>query len=220
MKQDHGLFYSVYATPHPKQQGETYYHVRNVTLGRQAMSRELMEALQQNTRVNTSQFQGTMEALRSEIPFLLSQGKPVHLDGIGTFYPKLGIRKRKDADGHWYTPKFTSPEDIKASDVVVKGIGFKADPTWSKLLLKTPGTVGTTPYAGHGVTIDRGKLLLWIDETVKRKGFVTVRDLRMEYDTTRYQAQQLLSSLCEGDQPKLYREKAGSTYLYRRWGKQ
>ena len=54
---------------------------------------------------------------------------------------------------------------------------------------------------------------------MKEQGFVSVRDLIYDQQTTKYHARKLLEELSTGKQPKLYRVKAGRIFLYKRYGK-
>lgn len=218
MKKVNPILYDVYATPNPDKESEQLYHPRAVTYGTQMNDDELKDYLEQNTRVNSSQFVGMMEALKQEIPQQLLQNKSVHVRGMGTFYLKIGVRRRKDKDGQWYTPKFTDPKDITARDLQVEGIGFRADPKWNRTVMHSKQLFQRSPTR-HQIPISKDKLLLYIDAMVKEQGFVTVHDVQYDQNTTKYHARKLLEELSSGDQPKLYRVKVGHNYIYKRYGK-
>jgi len=218
MRKTNAILYDVYATPNPGGGGEQLYHPRSVTYGSQMDDQELKEYLERNTRINSSQFVGAIEALTQEIPEQLLQNKRVHIRGMGTFYLRIGVRQREDDNGHWYTPQFTDADAITARDLRIEGIGFRADPTWCRRVCQC-----SQPFerarTRHQKPVSRSELLLYIDQTVSEKGYVTVRDVQTDLDTTNYHARRLLEELCVGDQPKLYRKMAGHAYLYRRFGK-
>ena len=218
MKKVTPILYDVYATPNPDNDGEQLYHPRVVTYGTQMKDDDLKEYLQRNTRVNSSQFVGMIEALMEEIPQQLLQNKSVHIRGMGTFYLKIGVRHRKDADGHSYVQKFTDPNAITARDLCIEGIGFRADPTWNRKVSKAKQPFERAKTR-HQTPISKSKLLLFVDQMVKEKGYVTVRDVECDKDTTNYHARKLLEDLCKGDQPKLYKELVGHSYIYKRFGK-
>ena len=218
MKKVNAILYDVFPTPNPDEERDQLYFPKAVTYGQQMDDDELKEYLEKNTRVNSSQFVGAIEALMQEIPQQLLQNKSVHIRGMGTFYLKIGVRSRKDANGHRYVQKFTDPDAITARDLCIEGIGFRADPTWSRLVKKS-----TQPFerakTRHQVPVKKSKLLLYIDQMVKEKGYVTVRDVECDQSTTNYHARKLLEDLCKGDQPKLYKEMVGHSYIYKRFGK-
>ena len=219
MKKVNAILYDVFPTPNPDEERDQLYFPKAVTYGQQMDDEELKEYLEKNTRVNSSQFVGAIEALMQEIPQQLLQNKSVHIRGMGTFYLKIGVRSRKDANGHTYVQKFTDPDAITARDLCIEGIGFRADPTWSRLVKKS-----SQPFerakTRHQVPVKKSKLLLYIDQMVKEKGYVTVRDVECDQSTTNYHARKLLEDLCKGDQPKLYKEMVGHSYIYKRFGKQ
>lgn len=218
MKKINAILYDVFPTPNPDETRDQLYYPRAVTYGQQMNDDELKEYLEKNTRINSSQFVGMIEALVQEIPQQLLQNKSVHIRGMGTFFLKIGVRSRKDANGHEYVQKFTDPDAITARDLCIEGIGFRADPTWSRKVTKS-----SQPFerakTRHQMPVQKSKLLLYIDQMVKEKGFVTVRDVQYDQNTTNYHARKLLEDLCAGDQPKLYKEMVGHSYIYKRFGK-
>ena len=109
-----------------------------------------------------------------EIPEQLLQNKSVHIRGMGTFYLKIGVRHRKDADGHSYVQKFTDPNAITARDLCIEGIGFRADPTWNRKVSKAKQPFERAKTR-HQTPISKSKLLLFVDQMVKEKGYVTVQ---------------------------------------------
>lgn len=218
MKKSNAILYDVFPTPNPHEEREQLYYPRSVTYGEQMNDDELKEYLERNTRINSSQFVGMIEALKQEIPEQLLRNKSIHIRGMGTFYLKIGVRRRKDSKGHWYTPKFTNPDAITARDLCVEGIEFRADPTWNRMLIKEKKTFERAPMR-HQVPITKSELLQFIEEMVKKKGHVTVRDVVICQNTTNYHARKLLEDLCKGEQPKLYREMIGHSYIYKRFGK-
>ena len=218
MKKVNAILYDVFPTPNPDETHDQLYFPRAVTYGQQMNDEELKEYLEKNTRINSSQFVGAIEALMQEIPEQLLQNKSVHIRGMGTFYLKIGVRRRKDADGHSYVQKFTDPNAITARDLCIEGIGFRADPTWNRKVSKAKQPFERAKTR-HQTPISKSKLLLFVDQMVKEKGYVTVRDVECDKDTTNYHARKLLEDLCKGDQPKLYKELVGHSYIYKRFGK-
>jgi nucleoid DNA-binding protein len=214
MKKNHKLLYSVYETPRRNPDEEPSFHVRPVTYGAQMSDSELKDYLQQNTRVNTSQFTGMIEALREEIPEQLLQNRSVHIEGLGTFYLRMGIRPRKDENGQSYIPSFHSDADITAADVMVEGIGFRADPTWNRRVQKAVCAFERAPYAGHGVSLSQDELQTWLHEYFQDHSRITVRELKLAKDCTSYQARKLLENLCAGPHPMLRRDKVAATFIY------
>ena len=218
MKKINPILYDVFPTPNPDEAHDQLYFPKAVTYGVQMNDDELKEYLERNTRINSSQFVGMIEALMQEIPQQLLQNKSVHIRGMGTFYLKIGVRRRKDANGHTYVQKFTDPDAITARDLCIEGIGFRADPTWNRMVSKAKQPFERAKTR-HQTPIAKSKLLLFIDQMVKEKGYVTVRDVESDQDTTNYHARKLLEGLCDGDQPKLYKEMVGHSYIYKRFGK-
>lgn len=216
MKKVNAILYDVFPTPNPDETHEQLYYPRAVTYGQQMNDKELKEYLEKNTRINSSQFVGMIEALVQEIPQQLLQNKSVHIRGMGTFFLKIGVRSRKDANGHVYVQKFTDPDAITARDLCIEGIGFRADPTWSHKVTKSVQHFERVKTR-HQTPVQKSKLLLYINKMVSEKGFVTVKDVECDQNTTNYHARKLLEGLCTGKQPKLYKEMVGHAYIYKRF---
>ena len=119
-----------------------------------------------------------IEALKQEIPEQLLRNKSIHIRGMGTFYLKIGVRRRKDSKGHWYTPKFTNPDAITARDLCVEGIEFRADPTWNRMLIKEKKTFERAPMR-HQVPITKSELLQFIEEYLMQVSIKVIRKLRI-----------------------------------------
>jgi hypothetical protein len=100
----------------------------------------------------------------------------------------------------------------------VEGIGFRADPKWNRMVMHTNQHFERIEQR-HQANISKSQLLLYLDGKMNEQGFVTVRDLIYDMQTTKYHARKLLEELSTGSQPKLYRVKAGHTFLYKRYGK-
>lgn len=215
MQKDNTLLYSIYVMPAAEPGGQPTCHVRPVAYGAQTTDEEMKADLQRNTRVNSSQFIGMIEVLREEIPQQLLQNKPVHIEGMGTFYLRIGVRRRRDADGRWYKPQFHRAEEITAADLCVEGIGFRADPTWNRRVQLSGQQFAKAPYAGHGVPIDADELSAWLAGYLSEHHHVTVREFRLAWDCTNYQARKTLESLCRGDHPRLVRQEIARAYVYR-----
>jgi len=218
MKKLNAILYDVFPTPNPDETHPQLYFPRAVTFGEQMNDDELKAYLEKNTRINSSQFVGMIEALMQEIPQQLLQNKSVHIRGMGTFYLKIGVRSRKNANGQSYTKKFTDPNEITARDLCVEGIGFRADPTWNRKVTRS-GQPFERFKTRHQTAVPKSKLLLYIDKQIKEKGYLTVRNVERDQNTTNYHARKLLEDLCKGDQPKLYKETVGHSYIYKRFGK-
>ena len=60
--------------------------------------------------------------------------------------------------------------------------------------------------------------LLDITNFCKKHGYITVKDLMRLHGVTKYHAQKVLSGYCEGEFPKMTREREGRVFIYRRIG--
>ena len=112
--------------------------------------------------------------------------------------PKLKLREHKDENGNYYHKVYHEGERIPASEVVCSGF-----------------EVRTTKEFDKDFFIEYDSKCSRITNYCKEHGFITVKNFRLLLGVADYHARQVLDGYCEGDFPKMVREKVGATYLYR-----
>lgn len=212
--------FTVQANPNDGEKGKagkSFYHIRQVK--RSAMtSDELSEKITQDTTFTHSDYEGLITALKRYIPDTLNDGRDVHIEGLGTFYLKLRIAKKKDDDGKWFTPKFENPDDITARNVCIAGIGFKPDKAFNDSVTKVAHPFYNNKRVSHSAKVTRSRWLKGLNDLIEKQGFFTQRDVRYEFNLTAYMADKMLAELVNEDYPKYHREKVGNAYIYKKTG--
>ena len=74
------------------------------------------------------------------------------------------------------------------------------------------------PWKGGRPQGDTAHELARITKYCQEHGFITVKNYRMMSGVSDCHARHLLDSFCEGEFPKMTKEKAGGTFVYRRIG--
>ena len=98
----------------PNEEGKRLLYPRMV-LAKRVGLQEVAEALERSSTYTTSDVIGVLQGVARELAWLMAQGHPVKLDGIGTFTPALTLRKGKD-------PKSPGREDpLQARERIVAG---------------------------------------------------------------------------------------------------
>ena len=113
--------YDVYKTPATQGAEETTYHVRAKHAGMLTM-REITSGIEHDTSLTEGDVLGVLASLSHVLATALGTGKRVYLEGIGYF--SLAV----DA------PSVTSPRDMRAEYVQVKGVSYRPDKVLKKRL--------------------------------------------------------------------------------------
>ena len=210
--------FTVQANPNDGEKGKagkTFYHVRQVK-GTALTNSELREKIVAATTITGSDYDGFIRALKDYIPRVLNDGHDLHIEGLGTFFLKLRIAQKKDADGKRYTPKFERPEDITARNVTIAGIGFKPDKELNESVTKVEHSFCNIKDASHSAKVTRSKWLKGLNELIEEQGFFTLRDIIYKFHLTPYMANKMLVELVSEEYPKFHRKKVGATYIYKK----
>ncbi len=216
------LGFTVQANPNDGEKGKagkTFFHVRQAK-GTALTSSELREKIVNATTFTDGDYEGFMRVLKTFIPQVLNDGHDLHIEGLGTFFLKMRIAKKKDKDGKWYTPKFEKAEDITARNVTVTGIGFKPDKELNESVTKVGHTFYNAKDRSHSAKVSRSQWLKGLHELTEEQGFFTLRDIIYKFHVTPYMANKLLNELINEEYPKYHRKMVGKTYIYKKTGEE
>ena len=211
------IFFSVHRNPLPDSEGNTTYQVRNENFSTME-TRELLEHLQFHGLVRRELMEMALIVLQKEIVEQVTDNKQLHLNGIGTFFLKIGLRKHLDEDGNEYQPVYTNPDKITGNDVAVESICFTPD---SELLqeLNNSGyyfeNVNPKGTVGKSAEVDLDQLKPRLKAYLDEHGFISAQGFRRYFGLTRYMGDKLLLQLINEPSPLIKRIKEGNAYIYR-----
>ena len=209
--------FSVHRNPQPDAEGNDTYHVRQETFGT-VNKQQLMAHIAHHGLLRPELLEMAMTVLEREIVEQLVFGHRMHWNGLGTFFLRLGLREREDADGNPVKPHFTDPSQITGNDVQIEGIGFTPDAEFLSLLDEQGYSFENymgRGMVGHSATYSRDEMERNVEALLRQHGFVT-RHILMQYlGITDYMARKWLKSLSTGEDALLRAEKTGSTIVYR-----
>ncbi|MBR4898332.1 MAG: hypothetical protein IKZ48_06055 [Prevotella sp.] len=210
------IHYSVHPTPMKPSDTVQTYHVRQDQYY-VMHSRELRSHIAANSLVSEGIFEMVMDVLQKEIAEQLLDGKGVHLDGIGRFSLQIGTVKEKDEQGKWRAKVYTKPSQLTARELVVEGVTFVPD---KEMLdrLKTDEHHFVCDKGSYKLDIPRAKLLATLDDYCAQHGSFSRRNFQTLFGVSRYKADQLLNDLISEPSPQYYRQKHGSSWVYRKSG--
>lgn len=208
--------FSVHKNPLKDKQGNTTYQVRPDTR-ETVTTKTLKEHREYYNLQDNFTLEGVVEWLKKEMVEQMSFNRRIHLQGIGTFWIKLGLKPIIDENGIKHKRIVTDPKAITGNEVVVTGVNFVPDSEFMNYALEhlvyfensaPRGSVGHSEY--HDDKELRQEI---IDYLTEHKSITRPVFMRW-WHVTRYRAEIILRELCEGENPILVREKQSHAFVY------
>lgn len=209
--------FSVHRNPKKDEAEKDTYQVRHECVYT-VNTRELVDHLKYHAIARREMIEPALSVLKDEIIEHVLDNKRLHLDGIGTFYLKIGFRDRVDENGEPMEVSFDDPADITGNDLCVKGIGFTPDADFLRDLLEKPAyfeNVTGRGRVGHSVSYTREEMEDRLREYLSANNHITCRDMQRELGLTEYMSRKWLSTLTAEPTPFLKESKVGQVFLYR-----
>ena len=105
----HHILYSVHRNPQKDADGNETYHIRHETRDTLGL-KFLQEYLKKYQRIQPEVLLSACMLIADQLLEQLTNNHRVQIEGIGTFYLKLGFRPRYDEYGNELKIQFTDPE--------------------------------------------------------------------------------------------------------------
>ena len=210
--------FSVHRNPQKDAEGNDTYQVRQVTWGTMNKAQLLAHMKRYNT-ARPELVEMALTVLEGEIVEQLCGNRRLHLDGLGTFYLKLGFRRREDEEGNELKPHFTDPMKITGNDVCVEGVGFQPDKAFLDLVFSQHYSFENAQArgeVGHSAVYSDEEFIGLLNAYLDRNDYVTHRRLVSDFGLTKYMATKWLSRLTTAPLLLLRGEKVGTSIVYRR----
>lgn len=210
--------FSVHRNPLKDADGNDTYQVRHettCTVGKKFIK----DHLERYHIMNAEVLESALSVLQREIVEQLTDNRRVRLEGLGTFFLKLGFRKRADESGQEVKPHFTDPSMITGNDIVIDTIGFTPDMEFLKRL-KAHGyhfeNATGRGNVGHSATYTEKEMIAKLDKYFENHDYITCRVMQGLFGLTKYMARKWLEQLSTQISPYLVGCKIGQTITYRR----
>ena len=204
IKEGYRIAYDVYQTPGSTEE-EATYHVRRISMT--MSSRFLRDHIEENTIISAGLYELLMETLKKEIPEQLLHGRDLHIEGLGTFYLKIGLKQKS----------VTKPSAITANDLQIEGIGFKPDREFNDTV-RHAVVHFVREEQRHSEEVTMADIIVRLTDYCRQHGPFTVRTLCALFGLTKYKASRVANQLVAGPAAKFTRQREGNTYFYRRVG--
>ena len=211
------IFFSVHRNPLPDSEGNATYQVRNENYGT-VDTRDILDHLQQHGLARRELMEMALAVLQKQIVEQVTNNKRLHLNGIGTFFLRLGLRKHLDEDGNAFQPVYTDPDKITGNDVAIDSICFTPD---NELLQKLHHSdfsfknVNPRGTVGKSAPVDLDLLKPRLKEYLIEHGTISTRTFRQLFGLTKYKALSVLDHLVTEPQSMIVRETIFNAYVYR-----
>ena len=209
--------FSVHRNPKKDEAEKDTYQVRHECVYT-VNTRELVDHLKYHAIARREMIEPALSVLKDEIIEHVLDNKRLHLDGIGTFYLKIGFRDRVDENGEPMEVSFDDPADITGNDLCVKGIGFTPDADFIHDLLATPAyfeNVTGRGRVGHSVSYTREEMEDRLREYLSKHDYITYKDMKLELGLTDYMARKWCAILTAQPNPLLSQTQVGKVFVYR-----
>lgn len=216
MKTGLNIFYRVHPTPMKPGESVQTYHVRQ-ELKTTKHTRELADHIAKHGIISVGVFEMVLERLKREMVEQLLSGNDLHLDGIGRFSLQIGTRKTKGEDGRWHAKTYLNPDELTAHEITIDGITFQPDKEMLDILHSEKRNF-VRLKDGYEQEIPRATLLKKLNNHCQEHGSFSRYDFQRLFGVSRYRAQRMLDELVNDPYPKYYREKFGTSYIYRKTG--
>ena len=178
--------------------------------------KDMTKGMRHHHQMTPAQFVAAIESIKDETMLALSQGMEVKIGNMLVIRPKLKLREHKDENGNYYHKVYHDGERIPASEVVCSGFEVRTTKEFDKdFFIEYDSKCSRSPWKTKAFAQDPEEEWQIITNYCKEHGFITVKNFRLLLGVADYHARQVLDGYCEGDFPKMIREKVGATYLYR-----
>ncbi len=181
--------------------------------------KDMTKGMRNHHQMAPAQFLAAIESIKNETYWALTAGMEVKIGDMFVIKPKLKLVDHKDADGKVYHKVYHEGDRIPADEVRCAGFEVRTTKEFDKeFFLNYDHRCSRNMFKVSAPAGDAAKELVMITNYCREHGFITIKDFRYMTNTTDYHARKVLDGYCEGEFPKMTREKAGSAYVYRRIG--
>ena len=208
--------FSVHRNPLKDAEGRDTYQVRQETFYTMH-TEDLLAHLRNYNRTKAETVQAAISILQEEIIEQLTDNKRLRLEGLGTFFLKLGFRKQTDEEGNERRPHYTDPADITGDDICIESIGFTPDREFIEMAQQHGvyfENMTGRGIVGHSALYTRQQIEERLRDYFQSHRQLTRRAMQHQFGLTQYMTRRWLNELTEGSHPFLHQQHIGRTTVY------
>jgi len=178
--------YDLYESPNPDNNtGKRNIHARLVTDGT-VNSEEIAEKIEYSSTLTIGDVKAVLSALSHHVSELLSQGKRVHLEGLGYFQMTLSC------------PPVKTIKEVKGDQITCKSVAFRPEKTLKNKLQATK-FLRSEKRNIHSPKHKEKKILALLNEHFKEHHYITRAGFEKLSGFTKTTANSHLARLVESD---------------------
>lgn len=213
----HTIRFSVHRNPQKDAEGNDTYQVRHETTYT-AHKADLMEHVKMHQTLRPEILEMALAVLEDEITEHLLDNKRLHLEGLGTFFLRIGLKPQLDDEGNPLRPHITNPADITGHDVCIESIGFTPEKSFLRQLTKGIGfeNINARGTVGHSANYTDEQFLARLNAYLDEHEYITCSQMMHHFGITEYMARKRIAALTDVPNPLLVGEKVGRTIIFRR----
>lgn len=213
----HTIRFSVHRNPQKDAEGNDTYQVRHETTYT-AHKADLMEHVKMHQTLRPEILEMALAVLGDEIAEHLLDNKRLHLEGLGTFFLRIGLKPQLDDEGNPLRPHITNPADITGHDVCIESVGFIPDKSFLRQLTKGIGfeNINARGTVGHSAAYTDEQFLARLNAYLDEHEYITCSQMMHHFGITEYMARKRIAALTDVPNPLLVGEKVGRTIIFRR----
>lgn len=213
----HIIKFSVHCDPRTDQAAQPTYHVRQDNYYT-ATKEDLMKDIEYHAAIRPEHMEMALSVLEKEIAEFLMSNRRLHIEGLGTFFLKLGFRPQTNDEGQAVKPVFTDPAAITGHNVQIDTVGFRPDRAFLHKLNNGIGfgfeNMTGRGHVGHSAHYTDEQFLARLDIYLQEHRYLTRHRLMNDFGLSSYMARKWLDRLTSQPAPRLRMERMGTTQVY------
>lgn len=211
----HTINFSIHRNPRTDAEGRTTYQVRHESQ-RTMNKSEFLNHLANHQSISPAVMEMALAVLQDEIVEQLLANRRLHLEGLGTFYLKIGLRQQYDDEGNPVATQFTDPNAITGRDVCIDTIGFMPDKAFLSLIDNDISFKNITGRGavGHSATYTDEQFKDKLSAYLEQHRTITCPQLMREFGITKYMAWKWLDYLSKPPVNFLKRDRVGHCNVF------
>lgn len=181
--------------------------------------KDMKTGMRSHNQMTPAQFVAAIDAIEDEMLYALSMGMEVKIGNMFIVRPKLAVRRHRDDDGNEYRKPYHVGDLIPSNEVEFAGLEVRVTKALNKeFLAKHCHGFGRVDWKVKMPAREASQELVDITNYCKKHGFITVSAFQGLHGVCKHHARKVLDGYCEGEFPKMTKEKVGRMFIYRRIG--
>ena len=217
---ENDIRYSIHRSPIKDADGNDTYQIRQ-DVSNILNEKWLTKHLKEHNHLMANYIEQALIALEEEIVHQLLDNNRLHIEGLGTFFLKLGFCEQTDENGNTVKPHITDPSSVTSDDICIEGIGFTPDKQFTRRFTSARAVhftnVEKLGYSKHSNTYTEEEVRTRLNRYLDSHELITRKHFMGLFGFKGYTADKWLKQLTTGPAPMLVRNRIGTSAVFRRY---